>query len=123
MCRRNRTEIVFEKMAQEAGFDVQQPHSIRVKNPVADKNGKLRKTVTSPDFYVVIPKTGQSVHVEVTDSSGDTPHKQAQQRVVDEAGVKNYLVICGDQIEQLSNFMTPEEKYSFLLNIFNAVLS
>jgi len=123
MGRRNTAETKFSRLATEAGFEVQQPHAIRIENPVADKNGELKKMVTSPDFYVVIPYTGQGIHIEVTDSSGDTPHKQAQQRVVDEAGVTNYLVICGDQIEQLATLMTAEEKYNFLLNIFSAVLT
>jgi len=123
MARRNRTEVNFARLAGEAGFMVMQPRSIRIEEPVNDKNGVLKKIVTSPDFYVVVPDLDQGVHVEVTNSSGDTPHKQAQQRVVDKAGVTNYVVVSGEQIKEMADLITVEEKYRFLIKIFSSVLS
>lgn len=110
MGRRRTTEREFQRLAQEAGFSVMPPHSIRVKEPVQDKHGKQTKIVTTPDFFVVDPLTNNGVHVEVTDGAGNTPHKSAQQRVIESAGVTNYVVITGDQIAAVNDLSTIVEK-------------
>lgn len=121
MGRRNSNESLFEQIAVHSGFCVFPPRSIRINAPVADKCGIVRKTVTTPDWYVVDQKSGREVHVEITDSSGCTPHKDAQRRVIEKAKVLNYVVITGDQIQQLSILSSDERRqllsqYLFSLN-------
>lgn len=110
-------EKFFAKQAQEAGFMVEQPRSIRIQTPVLDKNGERNKYVTTPDYMIKDPRTGQEFHVEVTSSSGNTPHKAAQQRVVEAAQVKNYRVITGDDILQLEELLNPDQKYILLAQL------
>jgi hypothetical protein len=111
---RNLIEKLFYHGAEDAGLDIQDPPSIKCDKPVADKEGRFRKTKTTPDFSIYDPSTGNSALIEVTNGSGNTPHKRAQQAVVDEAGVDNYYQLTGDQVRGFYNEPTPERKRSFL---------
>ena len=119
MGRRNSNESLFEQIATHSGFCVLQPRSIRINDPVVDKCGIKRKIVTTPDWYVVDPASRQGVHVEVTDSSGCTPHKDAQRRVVEKARISNYVVVTGDQIQQLLASSLEERRQLLSLYLFS----
>ena len=75
---------------------------IRIKNPVADKNGHIKKTVHVPDFYVEDDRVGK-MYFEVTQGSGNTQSKEAQRRVVDAANITNYQIIDGDTLRLLES--------------------
>jgi hypothetical protein len=102
MGRRNRTEEIFAKAAEDAGFIVGNPQPIRAPEPITGKNGK-KKEVTLPDYYVIDPITGKGVHVEITNGRGLTDHKHNQMMVVAAAGVTNYAQVTGREIEEVSN--------------------
>ncbi len=122
MGKRKTTEAEFESIARNAGFTVEPGKSIRIQKPVLDKNGIRRKTVATPDFFITEPDSNQSFHVEVTDSSGDTPHKSAQKQVVISAGIKNYAVITGNHIKELQEIISPSEQKELLLHFFHLAL-
>lgn len=122
MGRRQTTETKFEKIAKKAGFVVRPGKSIRIDSPVNNKLGIRRKKVTTPDFFVSDRATGLEVHVEITNSSGNTPHKKAQKEVVSAAGIKNYVVITGDHIAQLEKLLSSKEQKKLLLQFFHLAL-
>ena len=47
------------------------------------------------------------MYVEVTRGSGDLPSKHAQQRVIAQAKIANYIIITGDQIAELEQASHP----------------
>lgn len=114
---KNRTEQLFEKVAREVGLQIHQPHPIRINYPVENRFGEIRKVVTTPDFFVVEPMSGQTAHVEVTNGSGNNSHKHAQQRVVDAAGIDNYIMLTGDQVAMVDQQPTYVEKRSLLIGL------
>lgn len=115
-------EVEFENIARNAGFIVEPGRSIRIQRPVEDKNGLKRKTVATPDFLVADPESNSEFHIEVTGSSGNTPHKKAQKRVVESAGVKNYVVITGNHITELQKTISPKEQKELLLYFIHLAL-
>jgi len=122
MSKSEKTEKQFRSHARDAGLGVEDPKIIRSPYPVEDKRGETKKVVTLPDSFVTDPNSNQCAHVEVTNGGGNTPHKQAQLRVTEAAGVDNYFQLSGDQIEALEN-LTPDEKYQLLAEYFNWVQS
>jgi hypothetical protein len=113
---------LFGIEAREAGFKVENPKSIRIDQPVEDKNGIIQKTVTVPDYWIIDPSTELSMHVEVTTGGGETPHKEAQARVVAAAGVDNYVMITGAMVKALAAETTKAGKYMLLCSFFGWTL-
>lgn len=109
------TEKIFKREATEAGFQVRRSPAIRIKEPVLDKRGKKRKRVTVPDWLIKDKRTGQKFYIEVTNGAGNNPHKEAQLRVIEAAGVENYHVITGDMVDALREALSPEQKYLLLM--------
>src|SRR3990167_4465081 len=113
-------ERKFAIAAIEAGLEVKTGPSIRCKQPVEDKTGRKRKTVTQPDFTIVDPSDPKSpLHVEVTNGKCTSPSKQAQRRVVEQARVDNYVQLSGDAVEELASAETPQSKRTFLSKLFS----
>lgn len=125
MGRRNSLEIIFEEQAKAAGFIVEQAGSIRIKQPVENYNGKKGKIVTNPDFFVINPETGEGVYVEIGNGKNnkDNGHKAAQLRVVEKAGVENYVQLTGYQINELQEAKTEEEIKSLLMQMLYLILT
>lgn len=96
---RDPTEKEFSIIAQNAGFEVRPPRSIRCEKPVRVKG--RQKTVTTPDFEVIDPETGKRGYVEVTKGNGQWPSKKAQRLVAERAGIENYVQITGEGLERL----------------------
>jgi len=119
MARRHSLEILFEEEVQSAGFDVQQPKSIRIDKPVRNSGGKKGKVVTTPDFFVVNPDNGKGMHVEIVNGTGANDHKAAQRRVVKQAGVENYRQVTGHEVAAIKEAQTIEEKRLLILQILN----
>lgn len=117
MARRHSLEILFEQEALKAGFDVQQPRSIRIDEPVENSGGKKGKVVTTPDFFVVNPDNGLGTHVEIANGTGANEHKAAQRRVVKQARVENYVQVTGYEVTAIQEASTVEEKKLLLLQI------
>ena len=114
----DRTEKLFFQAIQELNsFSIKTSPSIRSPFPVADKSGIIRKTVTQPDFLVTRLETGQTMFVEITTSSGNLPAKEAQLRVVQAAGVSNYIQLSGDQVHMLSE-LAPEARLKASFQLF-----
>ena len=114
----DRTEKLFFLAIQQLdSFFIDTSPSIRSPFPVADKSGVIRKTVTQPDFLVTRLETGQTMFVEITASSGNLPAKEAQLRVVQAAGVTNYIQLSGDQVHTLL-WLAPEARLSELFQLF-----
>jgi hypothetical protein len=114
----NATEQQVLDLALEAGFTVTNAETIRIESPVPDKKDCRKKTVTVPDFHIIDPHTGNVAIVEVTKGSGDTPHKLAQKRVVEEAHISNYYVLTGDKINAIAECPTGEGKYQVFCQLF-----
>ncbi|MBU1033875.1 hypothetical protein KKI22_02885 [Patescibacteria group bacterium] len=111
-------EKKFKKNARIAGFLVEEPRPIVADQAVEDRNGKIRKIKTLPDCFIIEPINRLSMHVEITNGSGNNNHKAAQQRVVKAAGIKNYMMLTGNQVEEFCEKETPADKRLFLLTIF-----
>lgn len=88
--------------------------SIECDPPVKNKKGDKVKRVTTPDFQVYDEVSDRVMYVEVTKVNGDTPHKKAQRRVVEQAGVDNYIVLTGAEIQLLQEIADVEEVESLL---------
>lgn len=115
---RDKTEKLFFQAIQELNsFSINTSPSIRSPFPVADKLGVIRKTVTQPDFSVTRLETGQTMFVEITASSGNLPAKEAQLRVVQAAGVSNYIQLSGDQVHMLSE-LASEARLRVVFQLF-----
>jgi hypothetical protein len=99
---RDHTERLFYRVVSSLGLKIEISPSIRSPYAVADKNGEIRKVVTQPDFLVTDVPMERSMYVEITTSSGDLDAKRAQQRVVEAAGITNYIQLTGDQVHALS---------------------
>ena len=111
MARRHSLETIFAEQAAAAGFIVEQAGSIRIDQPVENYNGKKGKVVTNPDFFVINPENNQ-----------DNGHKAAQMRVVEKAGVENYVQLTGHQIHELQEAKTNQEIKSLLINMLYLAL-
>lgn len=125
MARRHSLEIIFEEQAKVAGFVVEQAKPIRIKKTeaVENHNGKKDKVVTYPDFYLTDPKTGQSVHVEISNGKNhDNGHKASQMRVVEKAGVENYVQLTGQQVKELKKTKDKKEIESLLRQMLYLLL-
>ncbi len=120
MARRHSLEILFEQEALKAGLDVQQPRSIRIDQPVRNSGGKKGKVVTTPDFFVVNPDNGLGTHVEIVNGTGANEHKAAQRRVVEQAGVNNYVQVTGHEVVAIQKAETIEEKGFYYSRFFIA---
>lgn len=105
----NETERKFVQAMEGTGLGVFPGGCIECDPPVENKNGKEVKSKTSPDFRVIDEESGREMYVEVTKGNGDTPHKEAQQRVVDQAGVNNYIQLTGCEVDSLMLAESPEE--------------
>lgn len=119
--RKNKTEVLFRSEAKIAGLTLLSPRPIRTNNPVKNKHGRRVKVVTVPDFYVIDPQTGNGCHVEITNGSGDNPHKTAQRRVVAEAGITNYIVLTGNQVLEIHEQATPSDKNTLIKKLLNFI--
>ena len=113
------TERLFATLAAESGFEVSTSPSIYCHPPVANKHGDPVKSKTTPDFFLTHQRSRRQMYVEVTQGGGGGRHKAAQQRVVEAAGVENYIQIRGDEIAALAALLTPEAREAFLLQLFN----
>ncbi|MBP9781311.1 hypothetical protein KBC89_01510 [Candidatus Woesebacteria bacterium] len=114
----DKTERMFFQAIYELDFiTITTSPSIRSPHPVADKNEVVKKTVTQPDFLITRLETGQTMFVEITASSGNLPAKEAQLRVVQAAGVTNYIQLSGDQVHMLSK-LTPEARLKVIFQLF-----
>ncbi len=123
MARRHSLEILFAKKAQAAGFIVDQAKAIRTQEAVENHNGKKDKVVTHPDFYVTNPETGQGVHVEIGNGKNrNNGHKAAQRRVVEKAGVENYVQLTGHQVLELKKTQSVEEIKALLMKMLYSML-
>jgi len=90
---------------------------------VANHNGKIDKVVTYPDFYVTDPKTKQSVHVEIGNGKNhNNGHKASQMRVVEKAGVDNYIQLTGQQVKELKKTKNKKEVESLLRRMLYLML-
>ena len=125
MARRHSLETIFAEQAAAAGFIVEQAGSIRIDQPVENYNGKKGKVVTNPDFFVINPENNQGVYVEIGNGKNnqDNGHKAAQMRVVEKAGVENYVQLTGHQIHELQEAKTNQEIKSLLINMLYLVLT
>ncbi len=112
-------EREFSVQAVLAGFMVQLSPSISCEEPVADKNGEVKKTKTTPDFLVTNQATNEVMFVDVTRGSGCSPSKFAQKRVVAAAGVENYRKVTGEILELLMSISEPAGKRAVLLQLFD----
>lgn len=112
------TERLFYKAVLELGLNITPAPSIRSPYPVADRFGEIRKTVTQPDFLVRDIPLQREMLVEVTTSSGDLEAKRAQQRVVEAAGVANYIQLTGDQIRALAQTEYLNQRKELLFSFF-----
>lgn len=111
-------EKSFIRAVEEAGLIVEPAPAIRCQEPVMDRCGEVKKTVTLPDCFVRNPRDNRNIHVEITKGNGDNPHKKAQRRVVKAAQVDNYIQVTGDQIAVLFSLVSPELKRQFLEQLF-----
>lgn len=109
-------EKLFAREAKAAGFKVRRSPAIKIDEPVADKRGKVRKRCTVPDWLIKDRRTGREFFIEITNGAGNNPHKEAQQRVIDAAGIENYRVITGHRLEMLRQALTAEQKYLLLMS-------
>lgn len=114
----NATERIFASTVLLAGLRVERSTSIRCDIPVPNKRGVPVKTVTTPDYLVTDPDTDRKMYVEVTKGNGNWPHKDAQRRVAQEAGIHNYLLLTGHQIQALLDEPTPEAIRTRLFELF-----
>lgn len=112
------TERRFSHTTQETGLEVLPSPSIRAPYPVADRYGNVKKVVTHPDFLVRDSDAGLESFVEITTSSGDLPAKEAQRRVVAAAGIENYVVLTGDDVDLLEQTFPPEVRKQLLFWMF-----
>ncbi len=115
----NKTERLFYRVVHETGLDVRLSTSIRSPIPVEDKHGEIKKTVTTPDFIVEDTVSQKWMYVEVTQGSGSWSSKAAQERVVQAAGVENYIQLTGRQIEQLVAEEKAELRKLLIIAFFN----
>ena len=122
MSKANRYETGFKTDARNAGFIVRPAKLIECKEPVEDRYGELNKTATTPDCILIDPQTGRQMHVEITSGSGESPHKEAQKRVIEAAGVHNYCVVKGDHVKELHEKPDKATKRAFLLALFGWLL-
>jgi hypothetical protein len=125
MAKRHSLEIIFEEQAKIAGFIVEQAKPIRIKKSeaVENHNGKKDKVVTYPDFYLTDPQTGQSVHVEIGNGKNhNNGHKASQMRVVEKAGVENYVQLTGQQVKELKKTKGKKEIESLLRRMLYLML-
>lgn len=115
----NEKERSFSASALEAGCIVLPGIPIECFPPVADRRGNLKKTITTPDFYCIHPTMHQlREHVEITNGRGELPSKEAQLRVVIQAGITNYIVFTGFEVDELSGLTTPRLKLEWLCDRF-----
>lgn len=121
MSKKKDSEALFKQAITGSGFTAEDPRVIVSLEAVKDKQGKKRKTKTLPDFYVVDKKSGQGVHVEVTNGSGNNPHKKAQQRVVEAAGVENYVQLTGDEVSAIANEENPKKKRQLITKLLHLI--
>lgn len=117
MSKRHSLEKLFQAEATHVGLEVRQPSSIRIKKPVENSGGKKGKVVTTPDFFVVNPLNGKGVHVEIVNGKGGGAHKAAQKRVVEAAGVQNYVQVTGHEIIQIQQTQAIKEKRGLLMKM------
>ena len=115
----NKTERLFASSVLQAGFTIEKQPSIRCKTPVENRFGAFNKIVTNPDYLVIDPESNRRMYVEVTKGSGDWPSKAAQLRVVQAAGVSNYLQLTGDQVEALAQESSSESIRARLFDLFH----
>ncbi len=94
-------ERQFALCVLAAGLKIAYGPSIRCNPPVPDKNGDQKKVVTKPDFLVIDPPTKREAFVEVTHGNGDAASKEAQRRVVAQAGITNYYLVTGNSVALL----------------------
>lgn len=106
-------------LAQKAGFTVTRDSPpIRCETPVLDKNGLYRKRITNPDLFVK-NNDGRTMFVEVTMGEGNNERKAAQKRVVEAAGVTNYVLLTGSQIEQIERYDCPQDLHEAFAIVFD----
>ena len=115
-------ERLFRKNAKKAGLRVEESKSIRCEIPVANKRGDLVKTVTLPDCYIVDPKTGRAMYVELGNGLGEGGHKQAQKRVAEAAGVENYIQLTGEDVKYVDAQPTVKKKRSAIFALLGWIL-
>ncbi|MFC1653250.1 hypothetical protein ACFL1M_00180 [Patescibacteria group bacterium] len=114
-----KAESLFAKLVAGTYLQVDRnPPSIRAEEPVDVGNGK-KKSVTHPDCVVRDPKFDREMFVEVTSGSGDNGHKKAQKKVADAAGVENYELVNGADLDELVEASSPGNRLNLLLNWFN----
>lgn len=122
MSRRNYKERLFQAAAQAADLNVVQPPSIRIEEPIFGPRGK-QKIVTTPDFKVVDPHTGQTALVEVTNGRGKTPHKTRQKKIAQKARVENYVQVSGKDVEKLAQESDPNKVRTLMFALLGWILS
>jgi len=116
----NQKERKFSHSALEAGFLVYPGVAITCFPPVEDRRGNTKKTVTKPDFLVIHPTNHDlREHVEITNGAGHLPSKDAQRRVIEQAGIENYSVLTGYEVDEFSGLATPQIKFVWLCNRFS----
>lgn len=117
----DKTERCFALAALEAGLAVLRGPAIRCRGAVKDRYGRMRKTVTTPDFEVRDPADPETrtTLVEVTSGRAATPSKEAQKRVIERAKITNYVQVTGFEVDWLASSETPQQKRSILDLILN----
>lgn len=115
------SELIFKRGIKGAGFRVEQPRIIVSPQAVKDRNGNKKKTKTLPDFYVVDEESGQGVHVEVTNGSGQNEHKQSQKRVAKAAKVENYVQLTGAEVEAIDKEKDLKKKRQLVKSLLNII--
>lgn len=122
MSRGYTIERLFEQEATFAGLNVLPPKSIRIDRPVENSGGKKGKVVTTPDCFVVNPENEKGVHVELVNGRGGGEHKAAQKRVVEAAGIKNYVQVTGHEVIEVKEAETVEKKKALLLKMLHLLV-
>jgi hypothetical protein len=122
MSRKNHKERLFQEAAVDAGLSIEQPPSIRIEEPIFGPRGK-QKTVTTPDFKIIDPRTGQTALVEVTNGRGNTPHKRRQRKIAQKAGVENYVQVSGKDVEKLAQESDPNKVRTLMFALLGWILS
>ena len=61
------------------------------------------------------------MHVEVTNGSGNNPHKKSQQRVDEAAGVENYVQLTGDEVSAIANEENPKKKRQLITKLLHLI--
>jgi hypothetical protein len=107
----DRLEEKFGELLDQAGLEYTRYPRIEAPHPVKDKNGNIKKTVTTADYQVFDrterPPNRTDMIIELTVGAGHGPHKAAQRRVIVASGLEDkYKVVDGYAVNTLEDGAT-----------------